>query len=63
MISLQGNVDWYRFWLKGERRQVPVVPGETADSLQDQYRRWDQMAVMKAAVDEQPRCVRTALAQ
>lgn len=63
MISLQGNVDWYRFWLKGERRQEPVVSGETADSLQDQYRRWEQMAVMKAAVDEQPRCVRTALAQ
>ena len=23
MISLQVNVDWYRFWLKGECRQVP----------------------------------------
>ena len=63
MISLEGIVDLYRFWLQGERRQVPVVPGETADSLQYQYRRWDQMAVMKAALDEQPCCSRTALAQ
>lgn len=63
MISLQGNVDWYRFWLKGERRQELVVPGETADSLQAQYARWDQMAKMKIEADAKPRCVRARLAE
>ncbi|MDC6170906.1 hypothetical protein PO768_26155 [Paucibacter sp. XJ19-41] len=58
MISLQGNVDWYRFWLKGERREEPFVPMETAQKLKDQYARWDQMLEMKAAVDQAPHCVR-----
>lgn len=61
MISLQGNVDWYRFWLKGERREAPVIPGETAQGLQAQYLRWEQMDGMRAAADAQPRCVRKPL--
>lgn len=61
MISLQGNVDWYRFWLKGERREALAIPGETAQSLQAQYQRWEQMEGMKAAADAQPRCVRKPL--
>jgi dipeptidyl aminopeptidase/acylaminoacyl peptidase len=60
MISLQGNVDWYRFWLKGEKRTEVVVPTETAASLKQQYERWDQMAALKQADDARPACVRTA---
>ncbi len=60
MISLQGNVDWQRFWLKGERRSELVLPNETAAALEEQYVRWTQMADMKRAVDRMPACVRTA---
>lgn len=56
MISMQGNVDWYRFWLKGERRSELVIPSETAASLKAQYERWEQMAKMKLAADAKPRC-------
>lgn len=56
MISLQGNVDWYRFWLLGERRLKPVLPNETAETLTAQYARWDQMAEMKRVVDMKPGC-------
>lgn len=58
MISLQGNVDWYRFWLKGERRSEPVIPTETAQSLTEQYARWAQMVPLKGAVDAKPQCAR-----
>jgi hypothetical protein len=58
MISLQGNVDWYRFWLKDEKRSDVLIPGETAASLSEQYRRWDQMAELKRADDAKPACVR-----
>ncbi|HEY1129946.1 MAG TPA: hypothetical protein VGF12_11115 [Roseateles sp.] len=58
MISLQGNVDWYRYWLKGERRTTPFLAGETAASLQAQYESWDQMEKMKVDVDAKPRCAR-----
>lgn len=58
MISLQGNVDWYRFWLKSEQRSEPVIPNETAESLKDQYARWKQMVPMKEAADAMPRCAR-----
>lgn len=57
MISLQGNVDWYRFWLKGEERTGPVLPNETDAALKDQYARWRQMADLKRADDAKPRCV------
>lgn len=56
MISLQGNVDWYRFWLKGERRSELIIPSETAASLKDQYERWEQMETLKRAADAKPRC-------
>jgi dipeptidyl aminopeptidase/acylaminoacyl peptidase len=56
MISLQGNVDWYRFWLKDEERKEVVIPGETPSSLEDQYKRWRYMAELKNADDAKPRC-------
>ncbi|MFG6417206.1 alpha/beta hydrolase family protein [Roseateles sp. DC23W] len=58
MVSLQGNVDWYRFWLKGETRTEPFLAGETAASLKAQYDAWRQMEKMKAANDKLPRCER-----
>jgi hypothetical protein len=58
MISLQGNVDWHRFWLKEERRSELVLPNETAAALAGQYVRWAQMADMKRPVDRMPACVR-----
>ncbi|WP_233375417.1 prolyl oligopeptidase family serine peptidase [Roseateles cellulosilyticus] len=58
MISLQGNVDWFRFWLKGEKRNVPMLAGETTASLRAQYDAWDQMAAMKSANDLKPPCAR-----
>lgn len=58
MVSLQGNVDWFRFWLNGEERDVPVVPGETARTLAAQYVRWREMAELKRADDARPRCAR-----
>jgi dipeptidyl aminopeptidase/acylaminoacyl peptidase len=58
MISLQGNVDWYRFWLKGEERTQALLPHETAESLLDQYARWRQMEMLKKADDVRPRCAR-----
>ncbi len=60
MISLQGNVDWYRFWLKGERRTDTVLSTETAATLSGQYVRWNDMAVLKHAVDAKSGCVRVA---
>lgn len=60
MISLQGNVDWYRFWLKGEERSELVLAKETAAALRDQYARWNQMVPLKRAVDAKPGCVQTA---
>ncbi|KQY88239.1 S9 family peptidase [Pelomonas sp. Root1444] len=60
MISLQGNVDWYRFWLKGEKRTEVLIPTETEASLRQQYERWDQMVVLKQADDARPACARAA---
>ena len=56
MISLQGNVDWYRFWLKGEERSELVLPGEHVETLRQQYARWRQMAELKTVEDRKPRC-------
>lgn len=56
MISLQGNVDWYRFWLKGEERSELVLPGESVETLRQQYARWRQMAELKTVEDWKPRC-------
>ncbi len=56
MISLQGNVDWYRFWLQGQERNGTLIPGETGASLKEQYARWREMAELKRADDAKPRC-------
>lgn len=58
MISLQGNVDWFRFWLKGEERSEPFLWGESDVTLKDQYRRWHEMAGLKRADDARPACAR-----
>ncbi len=60
MISLQGNVDWYSFWLNGEERTEPYLPGESDETLRAQYRRWRQMAELKKADDARPVCARQA---
>lgn len=60
MVSLQGNVDWFRFWLQEEQRTVPVLHGETTASLQAQYGRWQQMAELKRADATKPICARKA---
>ncbi len=56
MVSLQGNVDWFNFWLQGKRRDVPLLVAETRASLRTQYQAWDQMAELKQADDRRPRC-------
>ena len=56
MTSLQGNVDWYRFWLRGEERTEPTVVGESAASLKEQYARWRQLVQLKNAADLKPEC-------
>lgn len=58
MTSLQGNVDWYGFWLAGKTRTAPVLASETNESVQMQFQSWQQMAAMKAADDARPACVR-----
>lgn len=56
MISLQGNVDWFSFWLAGQKRQNPVFALETSASLKAQYEAWDQMSDLKRTHDRKPRC-------
>ncbi len=56
MVSLQGNIDWFNFWLKGEQRGTPVLANETDASLKHQYEAWQQMAELKKADDSRPRC-------
>jgi dipeptidyl aminopeptidase/acylaminoacyl peptidase len=58
MISLQGNVDWHRFWLSAEERTQVFLWGETEASLKAQYTRWQQMAELKRADDPKPDCAR-----
>ena len=62
MDSLQGNVDWFRFWLTGEARAEVVLPGESPESLQAQYARWREMEKLREADDKRPRCTRLASA-
>ena len=56
MLSLQGNVDWHGFWLAGGMRTTPELRSETAESLAQQYARWQQMAMLKDVDDARPRC-------
>jgi hypothetical protein len=56
MLSLQGNVDWYRFWLKGEERREPILQGETSERLAAQYARWQQMRELHKPGERAPRC-------
>lgn len=56
MLSLQGNVDWYRFWLKGEERREPILQGETTERLAAQYARWRQMRELHKPGVRAPRC-------
>ena len=56
MLSLQGNVDWYDFWLQGLERREPLLANEDAKALQDQYARWRQMEALQNADEARPRC-------
>ena len=58
MASLQGNVDWFGFWLAGQTRSEPLAAWETRDSVAAQFARWRQMETLKVADDARPRCVR-----
>lgn len=60
MVSLQGNVDWYRFWLQGQERSQPAWEGESAQSLQTQYARWRQMRELHERDAARPRCTPAA---
>jgi hypothetical protein len=40
-ISLQGNVDWFRFWLKGEE--------DRSQEKMEQYQRWERLCDMQIA--------------
>jgi dipeptidyl aminopeptidase/acylaminoacyl peptidase len=60
MLSLQGNVDWYRFWLTGGQRTEVLLAGESDETLREQYRRWGQMAELKKVDDAKPGCARSA---
>ncbi len=40
MISQQGNVDWFTFWLKGEEDPQPAKA--------EQYTRWRELRKMQA---------------
>ena len=58
MASLQGNVDWYAFWLAGKTRTQPLMASETVESVATQYANWRQMETLKTADDARPRCAR-----
>lgn len=60
LLSLQGNVDWFRFWLTGGERTQPYLLGESDETLREQYRRWRQMAELKQRDDARPTCARKA---
>lgn len=52
--SQQGAVDWFRFWLQGYERSVPIVEAEeTVKSLNDQYARWHQLREKRQASELQ----------
>lgn len=58
MVSLQGNVDWYAFWLAGRTRTVPLLASETTESVAQQFARWRQMETLKATDDARAPCAR-----
>lgn len=58
MLSLQGNVDWFRFWLTGGERTEPYLLGESDETLREQYRQWREMAELKKIDDAKPPCAR-----
>jgi hypothetical protein len=58
LLSLQGNVDWFRFWLTGGERTQPYLLGESDETLREQYARWRQMAELKRRDDARPTCAR-----
>jgi dipeptidyl aminopeptidase/acylaminoacyl peptidase len=62
IASQGGSVDWFRFWLQGyERKDLNPGSGETAQSLADQYRRWEKLCDLQ--VEQNPTqpafCVRS----
>ena len=63
MVSLQGNVDWFRFWLLDTEREEPLLAGETAESLRNQYTRWRQMSELRRVDQRRPPCTRLQAAR
>ena len=61
MERRRGNTGWYRFWLNGERRSSPVLPGERAADLAQQYARWEPMLDFKRLNDTAPLCTENRL--
>jgi hypothetical protein len=57
MISLRGNVDWYRLWLKGEQRAL--LPSETEAKFGGPVSALESTVELKGAVDRKSGCVRT----
>jgi dipeptidyl aminopeptidase/acylaminoacyl peptidase len=58
MASLQGNVDWFGFWLAGQTRTDPLAAWETKESVASQYARWQQMQTLQEADEARPHCIR-----
>ncbi len=58
MASLQGNVDWFGFWLAGQTRTEPLWAAETQASVASQYARWQQMQTLHKADEARPPCAR-----
>jgi hypothetical protein len=46
LVSQQGSVDWFAFWLKGEERSDPTKVG--------QYFRWRELRKIQEEVEKQP---------
>jgi len=46
MLSQQGNVDWFCFWLKGEEDPAPAKV--------EQYARWRDLRKLQQENDKKP---------
>ncbi len=50
MVSQQGNVDWFCFWLKGEEDPDPAKA--------EQYKRWRELRTLQEKISGQSRIIR-----
>jgi dienelactone hydrolase len=56
MISLQGNVDWHRFWLMPNRRNEDRPSSEDTPAEVEQHARWGEMLELKQADELRSGC-------